>query len=233
MIPKIILHVMLSVDGRMKGLSGDIGLYYSIATTFDEDATLVGSGTMLAAIPLEGDVDEKVMDQSLKQDNMEVEAQKSKPILIAVDSRGRVWNMHVWREQPYWSDLVVLCSSKTPREYLEYLSGHHIEYLTIGEEKVDLEYALEILGHQYRFKTIRADCGPTLSRVLLDLGLISEISVMLSPELVGVRNTTGDIENAGNNGLARIHELEAVELELLETKRLENDHVWLHYEVKK
>ena len=49
MMPYIITHNAVSIDGRLDWIEPDLGLYYKIASECNEDATLVGSGTMLAA----------------------------------------------------------------------------------------------------------------------------------------------------------------------------------------
>ena len=51
MLPRVILHNGVSVDGRMDWFNGDIGLYYELTARWPIDAILSGSGTMLAAYP--------------------------------------------------------------------------------------------------------------------------------------------------------------------------------------
>ena len=49
MIPRVIIHNAVSVDGRIDNFDVDMGLYYELAKTWKEDATLVGSITILKA----------------------------------------------------------------------------------------------------------------------------------------------------------------------------------------
>ncbi len=46
---RLIIHNAVSVDGRLTGFDVDLAQYYRLAGTWCEDATLCGSGTILAA----------------------------------------------------------------------------------------------------------------------------------------------------------------------------------------
>ena len=49
MLPRVIVHNAVSVDGRLDGFVPDLGLYYDVIGGWEEDATLVGSETILQA----------------------------------------------------------------------------------------------------------------------------------------------------------------------------------------
>ena len=42
MLPVVMLHSGVSLDGRIQGFAPDIGLYYSLIRGWKEDATRVG-----------------------------------------------------------------------------------------------------------------------------------------------------------------------------------------------
>lgn len=59
MLPRVILHNSVSVDGRIDWFEGDIGLHYELATQWQADVHLVGSDSILgsdAEIPPRGSV---------------------------------------------------------------------------------------------------------------------------------------------------------------------------------
>ena len=64
MIPRVIIHNAVCVDGRIDNFDVDMGLYYELAKTWKEDATLVGSNTILKAEEQEEvlEEDESVFD---------------------------------------------------------------------------------------------------------------------------------------------------------------------------
>ena len=51
MLPHVVVHNEMSLDARMDGLEVDMGRFYSLAGTWHEDCTLVGSETLLAGMP--------------------------------------------------------------------------------------------------------------------------------------------------------------------------------------
>ena len=149
-------------------------------------------------------------------------------MLVVPDSRGRVRNWQTLREAPYWRDMIALCSNSTPDSYLDYLSKRHIEYIVAGDDHVDLRLALEEINDRYGVETVRVDSGGTLNGVLLRAGLVSEISVLIDPCLVG--GTT-------QRSIFRAPDLTSpdgvIGLRLIDIEKLPNDVIWLRYEVER
>ena len=79
----------------------------------------------------------------------------------------------------------MLVSKKTPKSYLKYLSDRHYDYHSIGSDHVDYRKALQLLSTRYNASIIVTDTGGTLSNILLDMKLVDEISLVVSPHLVG------------------------------------------------
>lgn len=224
MLPRVILHNMVSVDGRTDWFTPDIGLYYEIASRFDEDAMLSGSNTILA-MPTE---EEKAEQADQISEPAETGAGAARRLLVVVDSRGRVQNWQFLRKQPYWRDVVALCSGTTPQSQLEYLEREQVAYIVTGEEHVDLRAALEELNGRYGVQVVRVDSGGILNGLLLQAGLVDEVSVLIDPSLVGGTSprsifTAPDL--ASSEGV--------IGLELMHFERFEGDVVWLRYEVVK
>ncbi|MGB3906034.1 MAG: RibD family protein, partial [Anaerolineae bacterium] len=224
MLPRVILHNMVSVDGRMDWFTPDIGLYYEIDARFQEDAMLSGSNTILAA-PME---EEKPEEADQISEPPEVDADAARRLLAVVDSRGRVQNWRFLRRQPYWRDVVALCSSSTPQSYLKYLERQHVDSIITGDERVDLRVALEELNVRYGVQTVRVDSGGILNGLLLRAGLVDEVSVLLNPSLVGGTSPRSIFTAPDLASSERV-----IGLKLMHFERSESDVVWLRYEVVK
>ncbi|UCG67987.1 MAG: RibD family protein [Thermoplasmata archaeon] len=220
MLPKVILHNAVSVDGRMDNISPDLAVFYKLAATWKEGATVVGSNTLLSApdeIPPE-------TEEAFKP--ITVDPEDKRPYLVVPDSRGRLKSWHYWRSLPYWKKPIVLCSNTTPKEHLEYLKKRHVEYIVAGEDHVDMRKALEELSRIYGVNTVRLDSGGTLNGVLLREGLVDEISVMVIPTLVGGTTPTSIFI-----GPDLTSEKGVLKLKLIHFEKLEDDYIWLRYEV--
>lgn len=221
MLPEVIIHNAVSLDGYVTGFDADIGLYYELVSTWKEDATLVGADTILAApdeIPPED-------DSAFQKPNNPTE--DTRPLLVIPDSRGRVRSWHYLRTLPYWRGWVALCSRTTPQEYLDYLKKRHIDFIVAGDDHVDYTSALETVASRYSVKTVRADSGGTLNGLLLASGLVSEISLLVHPHLVGDSKARPffikpvSMKSAALSGF-----------KLISTEKMKSDIVWMRYRVR-
>ena len=223
MLPHVILHNAVSVDGRLDWITPDLALFYGVAASFEEEATLAGSNTIIAGYAGE--------DLELDLESYEPpprDEDGSLPLLVVPDSRGRVRAWHLLRKEQFWRDAVALVSTATPREYLDYLDRLGVEYIIAGDEHVDMRAALEELNSRYGIKVVRADCGGTLNGVLLREGLVDKVSLLLSPCLVGGKE---------HRSMFIAPELtsaeDLIDLRLERVEKLDGGVVWLLYEVVK
>ncbi len=88
--------------------------------------------------------------------------------------------------------------------------------------------ALDMLNRDYGVNTIRVDSGGTLNSVLLQAGVVDEVSVLIHPYLAGgiPDPTMFDPHKAGFMDLQ-------VPLQLLKSEVLGTGILWLRYSVKK
>lgn len=223
MFPHIILHNVQSLDGRIDWFSPDVGLYYEMVSGFSEDATLVGSQTILNP-PEKEDIPKE--DESAFE-KPKLDPEDKRPLLVIPDSRGRIRIWHYLKKLPYWRNWIALCSEKTPNDYLDYLKKRHIDYIVAGEDHVDLGSALVELAGRYHVKTIRVDSGGTLNGILLRQDLVKEISVLIDPVLVGgasPKSIFNSPDLTSNEGV--------IKLKLIHFEKLKNDNIWLRYEIE-
>lgn len=218
MLPRVILHTAVSLDSRIDSFEPDVGLFYELAGTWKEDATLVGSGTVLAAP--EGAIRD---DQTSP---FEPEEGDTRPLLVIPDSGGRIRSWRALLESPYWRAGVALCSESTPAEHLRYLEAQGIDLIVAGSEKVDLRAALGVLADKYRTSVVRVDSGGTLNGVLLRQGLASEVSLLISPVLVG-----GTTPLSFFRAPDLVSPEGTVALRLIHVEKMRGEVLWLRYEV--
>jgi 2,5-diamino-6-(ribosylamino)-4(3H)-pyrimidinone 5'-phosphate reductase len=222
MMPKIIIHNAVSVDGRIDNFDVDMGLYYELAKTWKEDATLVGSNTILKAEEQEEvpEEDESVFNPP------KIDPEDKRPLLVVPDAKGRVRIWHYIKKWPYWRDHIALCAKSTPQDYLDYLKKRHIKCIITGDEHVDIKSALEELNSKYDVKTVRADSGGTLNGVLLREGLVDEVSVLVHPNLVG---------GVSSSSIFRTPDIKSedkmINLNLKHLEEFKDNIVWMRFEV--
>jgi 2,5-diamino-6-(ribosylamino)-4(3H)-pyrimidinone 5'-phosphate reductase len=216
MLPRVIVHNALSVDGRTVGFEPNLELFYGLASTWQEDVTLAGSETIIAASRL--NFDEPMPPAGAVNDPA------SEGLLAVVDSRGRVKSWRQVKAWPFWSRFVSIGSSTTPGEHLRYLEYQSVDSLIAGHERVDLRIALEELNQRYGAQTVRVESGGWLNGALLEQGLVDEVSVVTHPVLVGGFSPATLFRSSHLADPANL-----INLELAECKSLDGGYIWLRY----
>ena len=210
MLPYVIIHSAVSADGRMDRLKVDMERYYSLIPAWNEDCTLSGSEPLLRA-----GLDDWEHDGSYDG---------SKPLLAVVDGRGRFNGWSKVAPSPFWRKGVALSTTRTPREHLDLVRQAGADVIVAGDEHVDLRTALEELSSRYGVRTVRVDSGGTLNGALLRAGLVSEVSVLVHPQLIGGRSPSSLFIADDLDG-------EPMEAELMSVERLD-DLAWLRYRLQ-
>jgi 2,5-diamino-6-(ribosylamino)-4(3H)-pyrimidinone 5'-phosphate reductase len=228
--PKVVIFNCTSLDGRMDGGVGtaDMGLYYQLASSWNADAMLSGSNTILAAFSgaaFAGQV-ETPPDAPAGEGGAKELHPLAVPYLVVVDSRGRIHNWAQIQAQPFWRQVIVLCARLTPPSYLEELDRQGVAHIAAGEQRVDLRRALEMLYAQYCIRTLRVDSGGALNGALLRAGLVDEVSVLLAPLLVG-----GESPRSMFVAPDLAAPEQAILLRLAHCEPVGEDRLWLRYQV--
>jgi 2,5-diamino-6-(ribosylamino)-4(3H)-pyrimidinone 5'-phosphate reductase len=222
-LPRVIIHNMVSADGRMDWITPDLGLYYEVAGRWQVDAILSGSETILAGL---GDLEAPEQDKGSDPSHEDSGTPRRGPLMVIVDSRGRIRPWQLLRNQPYWRDAIALVSLATPEPYLAHLEEEGVEFILAGEDQVDLQAALEALYSRHGVRTVRVDSGGTLNGVLLREGLVDEISLLVDPSLVGGTSPRSffvapDLKSPEN----------LIDLRLTHIEQLRDGMVWLRYDI--
>jgi 2,5-diamino-6-(ribosylamino)-4(3H)-pyrimidinone 5'-phosphate reductase len=203
--PRVVIHAVASVDGRMT-LAPDVLLLYGddrwqavagssddvyerLKLTYKPQVFLEGSGSFVPSntkpepLPPAGGEPQSLYQDFLPHDIVHRPGHQG--WFTAVDSRGRVrWFYKEFEGWEGWH-LLVLVAHHTPPEYLAYLQREKIPYLVAGEKRVDLHTALEKLESQLDITCIVSTAGGRLNGALLRAGLVDEISIEFFPAIIG------------------------------------------------
>lgn len=213
----MILHNSISLDGSLTNFQVNMRLHYEIAASFNADAHLIGSNTIKTGISLYGNPSrEEITDFDKPNRN------DSLPFWIIIDSRGILkGSLHEVRRFEGCKDIILLTSKKTSKEYFTYLDERNYTYYCFGDDHVNIEKAIQFLSEKYNIDVILVDTGSILGNILLDQGLVNEISLLIHPVIVG--------KNAYQM-FARIPS--PLDLKLKKKKMYENNYIWATYHVE-
>jgi len=221
MLPRIIVHNSVSLDGSIKDFELDIGLHYELADKFKADAHLIGSETARTGI---ASFTENIpMEEPSDFAKPTIKPGDVRPIWVIHDTRGKMKGLlHVYRRSCYCRDVIVLAVNRTPEDYLQYLRERNYGIIIAGEEQVDYRVAFEKLNEFYGVKTLLTDSGGGLNSILLKAGLVDEVSLVISPVIVGKHST-----NLFRNLEGKMN------LELIRIERIRGNHLLVLYRVLK
>ena len=99
---------------------------------------------------------------------------------------GRLKGMlHTCRRFEFCRDVIVLVSKSTTDDYKQHLQQRNYRFFVAGDRKIDLIKALELLARELGIKRILTDTGSVLGNLLINMGLVKEISVLVHPVIIG------------------------------------------------
>jgi len=217
MLPKVIIHNSISIDGSLTNFEPNMELHYQIAGNYRPNAHLIGSNTITAGIELFGQQTPEEEETDFKKPKRDL----GLPYWVILDTKGILKGLlHTCRRFEYCRDVIVLISESTPKDYVEHLKERKYLYHFVGKERVNLESALRLLSSDYKVKKVLTDTGSTLSNLLLEQGLASELSLLMHPVIVGKTsyNIFGNVSKSIN-------------LRLVKKESYPKGHIWLVYKI--
>lgn len=218
MLPKVVVHNSISLDGSLTGFEVNMGLHYRLAATYKPQAHLIGSNTMRAGIELYGNG----VPPEEKEDFLMPAKAAALPYWVIPDTRGSLLGLlHTFRRFESCRDVIILISENTPAQYVEYLKERKYDFHVTGAQHVDLNESLAQLSMKHDVKTVLVDTGRILSNMLLEQNLVNEISLLIHPVVVGKKSYKifADLDRM-------------IDFELLRSERLDRSYQWLAFRVK-
>ena len=214
---EIIIHNSISIDGSLTGFMPDMDLHYKIAGDYKPDAHLIGADTVITGNDMFG----QGIPDELPSDLIKPERPDYLPWWIIVDSGARLKGMlHTCRRFEYCRDVIVLVSGKTPDNYLDHLRERNYRFIKTGNDKVDLISALEKLRIEAGVTKILTDTGRVLGNILIDLGIVSEISLLIHPLAVGEKSY---------NMFGNLKQIQS--FSLTNSEHFDNGRIWAVYKI--
>lgn len=231
MKPKIICHIMSSVDGRVinsrwsepfdgRPQSDLTKVYAQLGSTLDTDAWMFGLNTAKAFLPLKF-VGKKHYREMPREPY--IAPRTSRRLFVFADpDAGIYYNTSKVRGD----DIAVILSENVADEYLIHLQKAGVSYLFGGADGTDLRQAMETLGEIFCVKSISLQGGGIIDGAMLAAGLLDELSIVMYPGIDGLAGVPSIFQYVGG---ATEHPAEGQSLELLDAEKCDYGIVWLRY----
>lgn len=234
MNPKIICHMMSSVDGRLlqerwslpfggKEPLDLIAVYASLGREWNTDAWMFGRNTVQ-----EGYLPEK-FDRGNDSPSAFPETYhapgRTGRVLVIPDPEGEIFYS---RNTVRGDSMIAVLGTQVSDRYLEHLRRAGISYLFAGNDGKNLVEALRILSGSFGISSILLQGGGIINGAFLKAGLIDELSLVVYPGIDGLAGIPSIFEYPGSEGE---RPAEGLFLELKESRQMDGGIVWLHYHI--
>lgn len=237
MYPRIICHMVSSIDGRLLvdrwtkpalGIAGDVVRrhYEETASRFDADGWIVGRKTMEEMVE-GGDVHPLEPTGGNGPRDTHVADRNGRDIAVSVDPHGKIY---YGQDNVGGDHVVAVLGEQVSDDYLAELRKDGVSYLFAGPDGRDLGRALEILGETFGAKTLLLEGGGGINGAFLKAGLIDEISLLIYPGIDGLARIPCIFEY---DGMIDERPAAGQSLRHISTDTLEGGTIWLRYHVEK
>lgn len=211
MKPRVICHMMSSLDGRTIlsrwGEKPDTREYETTAATFGADAWMCGRVTMEKDFTEGRAPDLQPVAEPLDRSDFVAE-HSAESFVVAVDAHGKLG----WEAADIDGEhLISVLTEQVSDEYLAYLRRVGVSYVFGGAQKLDFIVVLTKLGQLFPIRTILLEGGGHLNGSLLRAGLVDELSLLYYPVVDGAPTSPTIFEQGEQPGPGRPFELLHVE----------------------
>lgn len=237
MRPKIICHMIGSIDGRLvpdrwtplhAGAEQDtiLKVYEATAARLDAQGWIVGRKTMAAMVS--GTARTTSATETPQTRRPHIGNRQDRPVAVAVDPAGK---LHYGADPAGAEHRVAILGEKVSDEYLAELREDGVSYLFAGSDGQNLSAAMATLGDGFGIQTMLLEGGGIINGAFLKADLIDEISLLVYPGIDGLAGISSIFEYHG----ASADELPAAgrRLRLVSVETLEADILWIRYAVER
>ena len=228
--PKIICHILQSVDGNIDGAFFTmpetrpvLQAFARIRYEYTCDAIISGA-TTAAEIYTDGFVDQ-LPEAREKTPRTDWRAAKAGKYAVVIDGEGTVhWQSGIVERRGETMHVIAVLQENVSDAYIAHLRQAGVSYLFAGANALDLPLAVRKLKEQFGIESMLLSGGGIVDMAFLQAGLIDEISLVIPPVIDGGINLASAFDDSS---FANHHT--PVALKLMDVQRLEGDGLWLRY----
>lgn len=228
--PYVMCLMMTSVDGKILGEKwGSSPQVKTLIDTFEKAHEELGIGAWIVGrTTMEKDFTD-FAKPVLKKGHQKVDREdfiaeyKGNDFAIAIDGQAKLG----WNEPTMQGDHVItILTESVPDAYLAHLKDIGVSYLFAGNKEVNLETALKKLRKLFGIEKLMLEGGSHINGSFLNEGLIDELHQLLLPIADGTIETSTLFEID-----SKVKKEGATLLKLKNVKQIENDVLWLTYQI--
>lgn len=228
--PKIICHILQSVDGNINGdffTMPELGPAYRAFSRIREEyaCDAVISGATTAAEIYRGGFIEILPNASERWPRTDRKAGSAEKYAVVIDGTGSVrWESGSVERRGEKLHVIVVLQENVSDAYISHLHKVGASYIFAGKDGLDLPLAVRKLKELFCIEFMLLFGGGVVDWSFLQAGLIDEISLVIPPVIDGGVRLPSAFDDSP---LAVGHA--PVALHLTDVHRMEGDALWLRY----
>lgn len=230
MTPKVICHIMSSVDGRLlpgrwtapfdgTNPSELFKEYAAIGKSLGADAWMFGKATTREAFPYKFMPKGEPVGESGK---LFMGNRTSSRLFITIDPDADIF---FTADQLRGDNILVILGINATTDYLSALEEKGISYLVV-DDTGNLRNVFTLVKHYFKVEAISLQGGGIIDGAMLAQGLIDELSLVIYPGIDGLSTAPSIFEYLGNS---EEHPADGQALELISIEQKPHGIVWLRY----
>ena len=230
--PHIICHMMSTIEGKITSGDGTDILsddYFELYTK-TEDMLPSHSGWMLGRVTMQMFASSDTSPLPSLSHDIEstdrIASHEGNLYMFAVDTKGLLrWDKNSIKLSNIADPLhlVVVTTTSTPKEYLQYLQDREISYIVAGTNEIDFSTLFKTMKEKLHVETLLVEGGGLLNGSVMAAEFIDEISLLLTPTIVNQTSAPSLFERKQDESLNLRH------YALTSVQKMEKDTVWLRY----
>ena len=229
--PKIICHILQSVDGNIGGsffsqpeTMPALQEFARIREEYACDAIISGAATAVEIYANNtADVLPEVNETYPRND---WQAAKVDKYAVIIDGEGTIhWESGMVERRGDKMHVITVLQENVSDAYIAHLRHADVSYVFAGKGSLDLPLAVQKLKEKFGIEKMLLSGGGIVDCAFLQAGLIDEISLVIPPVIDG---GTGLASAFDDSVFAENHSSEA--LSLIDVQRLDGDCIWLRYQ---
>ena len=229
--PKIICHILQSVDGNIDGsffsqpeTMPALQEFARIREEYACDAIISGAATA-AEIHANNTADE-LPEVNETYPRNDWQAAKVDKYAVIIDGQGTVhWQSGMVECRGDKMHVITVLQENVSDAYIAHLRHADVSYVFAGKGSLDLPLAVQKLKEKFGIEKMLLSGGGIVDWAFLQAGLIDEISLVIPPVIDG---GTGLASAFDDSVFAANHSSKA--LSLIDVQRLDGDCIWLRYQ---
>ena len=229
--PKIICHILQSVDGNIDGsffsqpeTTSALQEFSRIREEYACDAVISGA-TTASEIYASSPADDlpKVQEAYPRTD---WQAAKANKYAVIIDGEGTIrWQNGMMERRRDIMHVITVLQENVSDAYIAHLRQAGVSYVFAGKDSLDLPQAVRKLKEQFGIKKMLLSGGGIVDWAFLQARLIDEISLVVPSVIDG---GTGLASAFDDSAFAANHSPKS--LSLIDVQRLDGGCIWLRYQ---